>query len=159
MDQPVSRRAWLAALVSGAGVVAAACKSDATEVDTPEGKVLQWEGDDMLVLVSGVQPSYRTGETIKLNVLVNNQTTRLAEVKIRTKLLGKGDQPVVQADAVTLTVKSDDAANVDQQLLLGKSLPAGDYVVSVELPPWRLDGRESGQGASLRAPVQIEVGS
>src|SRR5438067_11291892 len=72
----VSRRAWLAGLVSGAGLIAAACGSASTVVlDTPEGRVLQYEGDDLLVLVSGVQPTYHVGDSLHLNLLVNNQST------------------------------------------------------------------------------------
>ena len=55
MEQPISRRAWIASLAGGAGAVAAACERSGgfTETDTPEGRVLQWEGDNLLVLVTG----------------------------------------------------------------------------------------------------------
>src|SRR5919205_1690873 len=100
-DLPVSRRAWLAALVSGAGLLATACGSGGSQVlDTPEGRVLQYEGDDLLVLVSGAEPAYRVGDTMHLNLLVNNQSAGFVQVKLRTKLLGRGDQPVVQPDPV-----------------------------------------------------------
>src|SRR3979409_1603272 len=101
------RRAWFAGLVSGAGLLAAACGSPGAQVlDTPEGRVLQYEGDNLLVLVSGAQPHYRPGESMHLNLLVNNQSTGYAQVRLRTKLLGRGDQPVVQADPAVLSVKS-----------------------------------------------------
>jgi hypothetical protein len=159
MSEPsVSRRAWLAGLVSGAGMLAAACApSGSTVLDTPEGRVLQYEGDDLLVLVSGLQPSYRLGETIKLNLMVNNQSTSPVEVRLRAKLLGRGDQPVVQPEPALLDVRPDDASSVDQELPLGFSLLPGDYTLSVEVPPWRRDGREFGRGATLRAPVRLEA--
>src|SRR6266571_1487089 len=95
----VSRRAWFAGLVSGASLLASACGSPATTVtDTPDGRILQYEGDDLLVLVSGLQPRYQLGDSMHLNLLVNNQSTGYVQVRLRTKLLGRGDQPVVQPD-------------------------------------------------------------
>jgi hypothetical protein len=154
----VSRRAWFAGLVSGAGLLAAACSSPAAQVlDTPEGRVLQYEGDNLLVLVSGSQPRYQLGETMHLTLLVNNQSTGYVQVRLRTKLLGRGDQPVVQADPALLSVKSDDASSVDQDLLLTPDLLPGDYTLSVEIPPWKLDGRDFGPGATLQAPVHLDA--
>lgn len=156
----LSRRAWFAGLVSGASVIAAACSSSgATVLDTPEGRVLQYEGDDALILVSGAQPSYRIGEAMRLNLMVNNQSTSLIQVRMRTKLLGRGDQPVVQAEPALLDVKPDDAASVDQALPLGRDLLPGDYTLLVEVPPWKRDGRDFGRGATLRAPVRLEAAS
>jgi hypothetical protein len=154
----VSRRAWLSALAGGAGLLAAACQTGgtSTELNTPEGRVVQWEGDDMLILVTGLQPRYQVGDVVKLNVLLNNQGNRVAEAKVRTKLLGLGDQPVVQADPVTLTINTQDAKSVDVQLPTARSLVPGDYTVSVEVPPWIVDGRETGSGARLRAPVHFD---
>jgi len=153
----VSRRLWLAGLVSGAGMLAAACGSPGAQVlDTPEGRVLQYEGDDLLVLVSGAQPSYHVGDTMHLNLMVNNQSTGFVQVRLRTKLLGRGDQPVVQGDPVALDVKVDDASSADQDLLITPDLLPGDYTLSVEVPPWKLDGREFGRGATLRAPVRLD---
>ncbi|MBV9172492.1 MAG: hypothetical protein JOZ81_20665 [Chloroflexi bacterium] len=160
-DRVVSRRLWFAGVVSGASMlVATACGSPSTQVlDTPEGRVLQWEGDDLLVLVSGSQPTYHVGDTMQLNLMVNNQSTGFVQVKLRTKLLGRGDQPVVQEDPVTVEVNTDDANSVDQSVFLPPDLVPGDYTLSVEVPPWKLDGRQYGSGATLQAPVRLDAGS
>jgi hypothetical protein len=156
-DVPVSRRAWFAALASGAGLLAAACSPGASQVlDTPEGQILQYEGDDLLILVSGLQPSYHVGDEMHLNLLVNNQSTGFVQIKLRTKVLGRGDQPVVQPDPVNLEVKSDDASNQDQSFILPRDLLPGDYALTVEVPPWKLDGREFGVGATLRGPFRLD---
>lgn len=126
------------------------------ETLTPEGKILQWEGDDLLVIVSGVQPSYTLGGTIKVNLLVNNQNaSRLAQVRLRLKLLGRADQAEVEAELTTLTIGPEGAANADRELPLRRSLVPGDYTLSVEVPPWRLDGRETGRGATLKTSVKL----
>jgi hypothetical protein len=159
-ESVLSRRAWFAGLVSGASVLAAACSSPgAVVLDTPEGRVLQYEGDDALILVSGARTSYRIGEAMQLNLLVNNQSTSPIEVRLRTKLLGRADQPVVQAEPAVLNVRPDDAANVDQTLPLSLELAPGDYTLIVEVPPWKRDGRDFGRGATLRAPVRLEANS
>ena len=138
-------------------LVAACSPPGSTVLDTPEGRVLQYEGDDLLVLVSGLQPSYKAGDTIRLNLMVNNQSTSPVQVRLRPKLLGRGDQPVVQPEPALMDVRPDDASSVDQEMPLGLSLVPGDYTLSVEVPPWRRDGREFGRGATLRAPVRIEA--
>jgi hypothetical protein len=139
-------------------LVASACGSPSTQVlDTPDGRVLQYEGDDLLVLVSGSQPTYHIGDTMQLNLLVNNQSTGFVQVKLRTKLLGRGDQPVVQEDPVNLEVNTDDANSVDQSVFLPSDLLPGDYTLSIEVPPWKLDGRQYGSGATLQAPVRLEA--
>jgi hypothetical protein len=154
----VSRRAWFAGLVSGAGLLAAACSSPGAQVlDTPEGRVLQYEGDNLLVLVSGSQTNYQVGDTMHLTLLVNNQSAGYVQARLRTKLLGRGDQPVVQADPALLSVKSDDASSVDQDLPLPRDLLPGDYTLSIEIPPWKLDGRDFGRGGNLRAPVRLDA--
>ena len=153
----VSRRAWFAGLVSGVSLMAAACSSPAPAVlETPEGRIMQFEGDDLLVLVTGVKSTYAPGESVHLNLMVNNQSAGYVQVRLRTKLLGRADQPVVQAEAALLSVKSDDASSVDQDLPLSRDLLPGDYTLSVEVPPWKLDGRDFGKGATLRAPVRLE---
>jgi hypothetical protein len=58
-----------------------------------------------------------------------------------------------------LSVKSDDAVSVDQVLPLSLDLLPGDYTLSVEVPPWKRDGRDFGRGASLRAPLRVESGA
>jgi hypothetical protein len=159
MERPFPRRLVLAALVSSASAFATACGASSpgsSVLDTPEGRVLQWEGDDLLVLVSGLQTSYRLGDTIHLTVLVNNQSEKSADVRVRTKLLGRGDQPVVQPEPALLSIRPVDAASVDQDLALGTNLLPGDYTLSVEVPPWKLEGREFGRGATLRAPVRLD---
>jgi hypothetical protein len=155
-DSRLSRRAWFASLVSSAGLLAAACSSPSAQVlDTPEGRVLQYEGDDLLVLVSGAEPAYQPGDHMRLNLMVNNQSAGFVQVKLRTKLLGRADQPVVQVDPVMLDVKSDDAVSADQDVPLPRDLLPGDYTLSIEVPPWKLDGREFGGGGTLRAPVRL----
>ena len=42
-------------------------------------------------------------------------------------------------------------------LPLGLDLVPGDYTLSVEVPPWKRDGRDFGRGATLRAPVRLEA--
>lgn len=161
MDQPLSRRAWLTSLASGAGTLLAACQGPpgVSEVVTPEGKVLQWQGEDLLLLVQGVQPRYRIGDTLRVNLMVNNQSSRLAEVRLRTRLLGRGNQAVVEAEVALLAVKPEDALNVDRELPLGRSLTPGEYTLSVELPPWKLDGRDAGRGATVRTTIQLDAAS
>ncbi|MBV9599571.1 MAG: hypothetical protein JOZ87_22290 [Chloroflexi bacterium] len=156
-DRPLSRRAWFAAIASGAGLLAAACSAGGSQVlDTPDGQVLQYEGDDLLILVSGLQKSYQVGDQMNLNLLVNNQSAGFVQIKLRTKVLGRGDQPVVQPEPVMLEVKTDDASSQDQSFVLPRDLAPGDYALSVEVPPWKLDGRETGVGATLRAPVRLD---
>ena len=47
----MSRRAWFAAVVSGAGLLAAACSPGNSQVlNTPEGQILQYEGDELLIM-------------------------------------------------------------------------------------------------------------
>jgi hypothetical protein len=92
-----------------------------------------------------------------LNLLVNNQGTGFVQIKLRTKVLGRGDQPVVQPEPVMLEVKSDDASSSDQAFELPKDLLPGDYTLAVEVPPWKLNGQDFGVGATLRAPVRLNA--
>jgi hypothetical protein len=121
--------------------------------------VLQYEGDDVLILVSGLQPSYRLGDQMNLNLMVDNEGTGFVQIKLRTKVLGRGDQPVVQPEPVSLEVKSDDASSSDQSFLLPPDLLPGDYNLSVEVPPWMVDARQFGVGATLRAPFRLDAAS
>lgn len=160
MHQSLSRRAWLGSLVSGAGalVTATACGSSpaTVELDTPEGKVLQWQSDDLLVLVSGYAAAYRAGEAIRVTVVVNNQTTRAAQVRVRTKLLTRGDQPVAEAPEVaTLAIRPEDAVSIERTIQTPRTLTPGEYTLDVQVPPWRLDGQEAGRLALLRTFVKI----
>lgn len=123
-------------------------------VQTPEGPVYQLEKDEMLVLVSGVKPEYRAGDRIAVNVLLNNQSTRFASARIRTRLLGRGGQAVAEAEAVSLNVKPADASSVERVLVLPLDLVPAEYEVQVELPPWSFEGRQAG-GGSLKAAVKV----
>ena len=152
------RRHFFRAAASGLLGQATACGPGVgrTEVlSTPEGKVLQWERDDLLVLVSGLQDSYHLGEAIHLKVILNNQTTRLGLYRLRTKLAGRGQQIVVEAPVASLQVKPFDATEVERVLSLEPSLTPGDYTLIVELPPWSLEGRTTG-GGSLSAPLRLD---
>jgi hypothetical protein len=124
-------------------------------VKTPDGKVLQWERDDLLVLVSGLQDSYRRGDEIRLTVILNNQTTKLGSYRLRTKLAGRGQQVVAEAPVANLDVKPYDASEVERVLAPTASLEPGDYTLIVELPPWSIEGRSTG-GGSLSAPLRLE---
>jgi hypothetical protein len=74
--QRVDRRAALGIWASGLmGLTSACTDRGLAEINTPEGKVLQLEKDDFLVLVSDFAPSYRPGERITLKVLINNQSS------------------------------------------------------------------------------------
>jgi hypothetical protein len=68
---------------------------------------MQYEGDDLLVLVSGAQPSYTAGDSVHLNLLINNQSTGYVQVRLRTKLLG------VRFETIDPTVKQSANLPVD----------------------------------------------
>ena len=156
MDQRVDRRAalgiWASALTSA---VAACTGKDATVIQTPDGPVLQLAKDDFLVLVSGFQSAYRPGERVAVRVILNNQSSRYATARVRTRVLGRGDQPVVEAEVLSANVKPFDATAVERSVLLPTTLTPGDYTLSVELPPWSFEGRQAG-GGKLNAPIKIE---
>ena len=63
---------------------------------------------------------------------------------------------MVQAEPAQLSIRPDDAGSVDQDLPLGTTLVPGDYTLSIEVPPWKLEGRDFGRGATLRAPVHLD---
>jgi hypothetical protein len=151
----VGRRAAFGVWASGLVSVTSACGDrDVTVIDGPEGKVLQLERDDLLVLVSDFKPNYRPGDRITLKVLINNQGTRFAQARVRTRLLGRGQQAVVEAEVANINIRPMDAASVERVLPLPTDLPAGDYTLQVELPPWSFEGRQAG-GGSLTTPVKI----
>lgn len=153
----VARRELFGAAVSGLAGLAAACSGAGgrTEaVDTPEGKVYQWERDDLLVLVSGLRDSYQAGEELRFKVLLNNQTNRFGLFRVRTKLAGRGQQVVAEAPVASVQVKPFDATEVERTLGPTSALTPGDYSLVVELPPWSLEGRTLGGGA-LSAPVTL----
>ena len=153
----MSRRVWLTALVSGAGAVSASCQSPTSQVmETADGQVLHWEGDELIVLVSGFQPAYRVGETIAVTVIANNQGAQVLDVRVRIKILGLGDQPVIQSEPTLLSIAPGDAGKVEQSLPIARSTQTGTYTLSVEIPPWKVGGREVGKGATLRAPLRFD---
>jgi hypothetical protein len=158
MDQPVSRRAWITGLVSTAGAFAAACGpgQGVTEVNTPDGRVLQFQGDELLFLVSGLQPRYRAGETVKVNVLVNNQSTRPLQFRVRARILGRADQAVREAGVATLGVRPDEAGSVDHQITLPRSMVPDEYTLSIEIPPPLASGREVGRQTIIRGTFQVD---
>lgn len=157
MNEPIARRELLSAAASGLAGLAAACGPDGGRtvvVSTPEGKVLQWERDDLLVLVSGLQESYRQSEQITLKVILNNQATGPGVYRLRTKLAGRGQQVVAEAAVMSVQVRAFDAAEVQAALSLPARLEPGEYNLIVELPPWSIEGRTLGGGA-LSAAVRV----
>jgi hypothetical protein len=78
--------------------------------------------------------------------MLNNNASIPAVARVLTRLLGRGQQAVVEAEVANLTIDADDASSVERTLDLPRSLTPGDYTLSVELPPWRLERREVGGG-------------
>ncbi|HEX3247397.1 MAG TPA: hypothetical protein VHX16_18475 [Chloroflexota bacterium] len=157
----MGRRGLFGLMVSGLATAAAACApagAPTTIVNTPEGRVLQWESEGMTVLVSGVQDEYRAGEPLKVTVLLNNSASIPATARVRTRLLGRGQQAVVEAEVASLTIGAEGASTVDRQLDLPRSLAPGEYTLTVEIPPWRLDRREVG-GGRLSTDVRVRGSS
>ena len=151
----VGRRAALGVWASSLMGITSACGDrNVTEIDGPDGKVLQLERDDLLVLVSDFAPQYRPGDRITVKVLINNQGSRFATARIRTKLLGRGQQVVVEAEVATVNIRPMDATPTERTLALPNDLPAGDYTLQVELPPWSFEGRQTG-GGSLTTAIKI----
>ena len=138
-------------------VVAACNNRDVTVIQTPEGPVLQLEKDDFLILVSGFKDTYRPGERVDLKILLNNQSQRYAQARIRTRLLGRGQQPVVEAEVIAVNVRPTDATAVDRALQIPTTVAPGDYTLQVELPPWSFEGRQAG-GGQLNTTVQVAAG-
>ena len=151
----VGRRSAIGIWASGlTGLVSACADRGVTEINSPEGKILQLEKDDFLVLVSDFAAQYQPGDRITLKVLVNNQSTRFATARIRTRLLGRGQQAVVEAEVVSLNVRPMDAATTERTLPIPRDLPPGDYTLQVELPAWSFEGRQAG-GGTLNTTVKI----
>lgn len=138
------------------GMASACSDRDVTVIDSPDGKILQLQKDDFLVLVSDFADQYKPGDRITLKVLINNQTTRYATARVRTRLLGRGQQAVVEAEVASINIKPMDAAKVDRELIVPLDLPPGDYTLQVELPAWSLEGRQTG-GGTLSTAVKIGV--
>jgi hypothetical protein len=151
----VDRRAALGIWASSLMSLATACNDRGmTEIDGPDGKILQLEKDDFLVLVSDFAPRYEPGDQITLKVIVNNQSSRYATARIRTRLVGRGQQAVVEAEVVSVNVKPMDAATLERTLMIPRDLPAGEYTLQVELPAWSFEGRQAG-GGILSTSVKI----
>ena len=55
-----------------------------------------------------------------------------------------------------LMAKSDDAASTNQDVVLPRDLLPGDYTLVVEVPPWKLDGKDFGHGGTMRAPLRLD---
>ena len=151
----VDRRAalgiWASSLM---GLTSACADRGFSEINSPEGKILQLEKDDFLILVSDFASQYRPGDRLTVKVLLNNQSTRYATARVRTRLLGRGQQAVVEAEVVSLNVKPMDAATTERALQLPRDLAPGDYTLQVELPAWSFEGRQAG-GGSLSTTVKI----
>lgn len=151
----VGRRAAFGVWASGLMGVASACGDrNVTVIEGPDGRVLQLERDDLLVLVSDFRPQYRPGDRITVKVLINNQNRRFATARIRTRLLGRGNQAVVEAEVASINIRPMDANSTERVLLLPNDIPAGEYTLQVELPPWSFEGRQAG-GGSLTTTIQI----
>jgi hypothetical protein len=151
----VNRRAALGIWASGlTGLTSACINQGVSEIDGPDGKILQLEKDDFLVLVSDFSRQYQPGDRIALKVLINNQGTRYATARVRTRLVGRGQQPVVEAEVISVNIKPMDATHVDRELLIPRDLAPGDYTLQVELPAWSFEGRQAG-GGLLSTSVKI----
>jgi hypothetical protein len=154
-NRRVNRRAALGIWASGlTGLTSACTDRGASEIDTPNGKVLQLEKDDLLVLVSDFTSQYQPGDRIHLNVLINNQSSRYAQARVRTRLVGRGQQPVVEAEVASVNIKPLDATPIDRELLIPRDLAPGEYTLQVELPAWSFEGRQTG-GGTLSTPIKI----
>ena len=71
-----------------------------------------------------------------------------------TRLVGRGQQPVVEAEVASLNVKPMDAAVAERTLQIPRVLAPGDYTLQVELPAWSFEGRQTG-GGTLSTGVKI----
>ncbi|GEM_PF-4682864 len=161
MERRVARRYLLGTMAASVAAFMAACggdihNSETKAVDDPAlGRVYQWEKDDLLLLISDLQPSYHAGDDVRFHLLLNNQSSAPAQVRIRTKLLGRGQQAVAEAEVVAANVPSADAVKLERDLRLPRGLPPGDYTLQVELPPWTLPGQQTVGGGSALVPLRI----
>ena len=157
--RPVGRRELFTAAASGLAALMTAGGPTAARTEvvrTPNGKVLQWQSDDLLVLVSGLRDRYRLGQEIRLKVMLNNQTPKVGQFRLRTRLVGRRQQVVAESAPAGLQVQPFDAGEVECVLSAAGPLEPGGYTLIVELPPWSLEGRTVG-GGSLSAPLQLEA--
>ena len=136
------------------GAASACTERGVTEIDGPDGKILQMEKDDFLVLVSDFESSYQPGDRLTAKVILNNQSSRFATARVRTRLIGRGQQPIVEAEVVSVNVRPMDAAITERSLLIPRDLTPGDYTFQIELPAWSFEGRQAG-GGTLNATVKI----
>ncbi|MBI4582296.1 MAG: hypothetical protein HY718_21560 [Planctomycetes bacterium] len=156
----MERREFFSLAVSSLASLAAACgappNGDMQVIDRPEGRVVHWEKDDLVVLVSGAEARYAPGQTIKLNIVVNNQGGKLVQARVRTKLLGRGMQSVVEAPVTTLSVAPEAAGTMDRELAVPSDLTPGEYTLQIELPPWTVGetNRTTG-GGRLALPIRV----
>jgi hypothetical protein len=160
MERAVERRQLLSVVASGMAAFVVACGApDAGETrviqDPALGTVYQWEKNDILLLVSGLQPTYHPGEEIRLTLLFNNDDGP-AQMRVRTRLLGRGQQAVAELEVASATVPASDVLSMERNLLLPRSLPPGDYTLQIEMPPWTQTGQSgSVGGGALTAPVTV----
>jgi hypothetical protein len=126
----------------------------ASVVQTPDGPVLQLERDDLLVLVSGIKPTYGPGDQLALGLILNNQSERRATVQVRTRLLGREDQALAEGEVASVNVEPIDVSTLERSLVLPSELAPGEYTVLVELPPWSFEGRQAG-GGKLTARISV----
>lgn len=156
----MDRRDFLSLAVSGLASAAAACGTGADGtaqvIDGLDGRVVHWEKDELVVLVSGAQPRYAPGETIRLTITVNNQGTKVVHARVRAKLIGRGQQPAVEAQVSSVSIGPDAAAKVEKELPVPTSLTPGDYTLQVEVPPWMLaDARRPTGGGKMALATRI----
>lgn len=156
----MERREFLSLTLSSLASLAAACGSasggEVQMIDAPEGRVVRWEKDELVVLVSGIGVRYAPGDIIRLTVVVNNQGHKLVQARVRTKLLGRGMQPVVEAPVASLSVAPEAAASVDRELPVPTSLTPGDYTLQIELPPWTVaESRHATGGGKLALALRV----
>lgn len=156
----MERREFFGTMLSGLASIATACgpvgDGSLQVVDQQDGRVLHWERDDLVVLVTGAAQRYAPGDTMRLNVMLNNQGSAPILVKVRMKVLGRGMQPVVEAPVSNLSVAPEAAAAVDRELALPTTLTPGDYTLQVEIPPWEVEQtRRTTGGGTFSVTLQI----